>query len=103
MELLHHQEAAAQLRHPFFSQRKPAPIPHQDIEESLEDPFSLKLFPEDRDKGENSRCYHLGKSLRGRAVFSVSWTSGSKRRVVFARDMTASEHVFFERKKVDLA
>jgi hypothetical protein len=103
MEPLHHQEAAVQLRHPSYSEGKPAPLPPKDIEESLEDPFSLKLFPEDRDNGANSRCYNLGKSLRGRAVFSVSWTSGSKRRVVFARDMTASEHVFFERKKADLA
>ena len=73
----------------------------RDIEESLEDPFSLKLLPEDQADGTQARYYNLGKSLAGRAVFSVFWTDGKRYRIVFARDMTASEHEFFERKKME--
>jgi hypothetical protein len=75
----------------------------RDIEESLEDPFSLKLLPEDQADGTQARYYNLGKSLAGRAVFSVFWTDGKRYRIVFARDMTASEHEFFERKKMEEA
>jgi uncharacterized DUF497 family protein len=73
----------------------------RDIEESLEDPFSLKLLPEDQADGSQARYYNLGKSLDGRAVFSVFWTDGKRYRIVFARNMTASEHEFFERKKME--
>lgn len=78
-------------------------LPPKDIEESFEDPFSLKFLPDENGNGSEARYYNLGKALGGRAVFSVFWTDGKKYRVVFARDMTASEHVFFERKKADLA
>ena len=75
----------------------------RDIEESLEDPFSLKLLPEDQADGTQARYYNLGKSLAGRAVFSVFWTDGKRYRIVFARAMTASAHEFFERKKMEEA
>ena len=47
------------------------------------------------------RFYNLGKSLGGRAVFSVFWTDGKRYRVIFARDMTGAEYDFFERKKAE--
>lgn len=76
-------------------------LPPKDIEESFEDPFSLKLLPDDNGDGKEARYYNLGKSLGGRAVFSVFWTDGKRYRVIFSRDMTASEHDFFERKKAE--
>ena len=76
-------------------------LPPKDIEESFEDPFSLKLLPDDNADGTAGRYYNLGKSLGGRAVFSVFWTDGKRYRVIFARDMTAAEHDFFERKKAE--
>lgn len=76
-------------------------LPPKDIEESFEDPFSLKLLPEDNAEGQEVRYYNLGKSLSGRAVFSVFWTDGKRYRVIYARDMTNSEHDFFERKKAE--
>ncbi len=76
-------------------------LPPKDIEESFEDPFSLKLLPDDNGDASAVRFYNLGKSLGGRAVFSVFWTDGKKYRVIFARDMTPTEHDFFERKKAE--
>ncbi len=76
-------------------------LPPKDIEESFEDPFSLKLLPDDNGEGAAARYYNLGKALGGRAVFSVFWTDGKRYRVIYARDMTVSEADFFERKKAE--
>lgn len=66
------------------------------IEESFEDPLSLRLLP-DYDSGE-ARYFNLGRSAEGRAVFSVFWTDGRTVRVIAARPMTRAEENFFERK-----
>lgn len=76
-------------------------LPPKDIEESFEDPFSLKLLPDDNGDGTNARYCNLGKALGGRAIFSVFWTDGKRYRVIFARDMTPTEADFFERKKAE--
>lgn len=76
-------------------------LPPKDIEESFEDPFSLKLLPDDNNEGSGARYYNLGKSLNGRPVFSVFWTDGKHYRVIFAREMTAVEADFFDRKKAE--
>ena len=76
-------------------------LPPKDIEESFEDPFSLKFLPDDNSEGSAARYYNLGKSLGGRAVFSVFWTDGKRYRVIFSRDMTSAEHDFFDRKKAE--
>ncbi|MBB5036506.1 BrnT family toxin [Prosthecobacter dejongeii] len=76
-------------------------LPPKDIEESFEDPFSLKLLPDDNGDGTSARYYNLGKALSGRAVFSAFWTDGKRYRVIFARDMTHTEADFFERKKAE--
>ncbi len=76
-------------------------LPPKDIEESFEDPFSLKLLPGDSETSSDSRFYNLGKSLGGRAVFSVFWTDGKRYRVIYARDMTNGEFDFFERKRAE--
>ncbi|HYF36440.1 MAG TPA: BrnT family toxin [Prosthecobacter sp.] len=78
-----------------------APLTPKDIEESFEDPFSLKLLPDDNSEGANARYYNLGKSLAGRPVFSVFWTDGKRYRVIFARQMTTAESDFFDRKKAE--
>lgn len=75
-------------------------IPPKDIEETFEDPFALKFLPdgENTDPG-SARYFSLGKSLSGRGIFSVFWTDGKKYRILLARDMTAEEDHFYERKK----
>jgi uncharacterized DUF497 family protein len=76
-------------------------LPPKDIEESFEDPFSLKLMPDEQSSGSQTRYYNLGKSLQGHPVFSVFWTDGKRYRVIYARRMTAAENEFFERKKAE--
>ena len=72
-------------------------IPPKEIEESFEDPFSLRLLPDAGHEGE-SRFFNLGKSLSDRAILSVFWTDGKKYRVVFAREMTPTEQNYYDRK-----
>ena len=76
-------------------------LPPKDIEESFEDPVSIKLLPDGQEGSAEARYYNLGKSLQGKSVFSVFWTDGKHYRVIFARLMTPGEHDFFERKKAE--
>lgn len=76
-------------------------LPPKEIEESFEDPFSLRLLPDTAGGGE-ARYFNLGKSITGRGVFSVFWTDGKKYRVICARDMTAEEQVYYDRKNMEL-
>jgi uncharacterized protein len=71
----------------------------RDIEETFEDPFSLKLLPDAHEDASTARYYNLGKALTGRGVFSVFWTDGKRYRIIFARPMTQVENDFYERKK----
>lgn len=77
-------------------------VPPKEIEESFEDPFSLRIMPEIQNPTE-ARYFNLGKSMPGRGIFSVFWTDGKSYRVIFARDMTAEELHFYERKNIELA
>lgn len=78
-------------------------LPPKDIEESFEDPFSLKLLPDNADDsaGRNARYFNLGRALGGTPIFSVFWTDGKKYRVIFSRPMTSEETYFYERKKAE--
>lgn len=49
----------------------------------------------------SARYYNLGKSLNGRAVFSVFWTDGKRYRVIFSRPMSQVEDDYYERKKAE--
>jgi uncharacterized DUF497 family protein len=74
----------------------------KDIEESFEDPFSLKLLPDGNDEaGKDARYYSLGRSLNGAGVFAVFWTDGKRYRVIYARPMSSEEDYFYERKKAE--
>jgi len=76
-------------------------ITEREIEESFEDPFSIRLMPE-IDDDRNTRYFGLGKTLNNRGVFSVFWTDGKNYRVVFSRDMSEAELNFYERKNAEL-
>jgi hypothetical protein len=76
-------------------------IPPREIEESFEDPFSIRLLPElveDRD----ARYFCLGKSINNRPIFSLFWTDGKRYRVICARDMTPEELIFYDRKNAEM-
>jgi len=66
------------------------------IEESFEDPFSLRLLPDT--ESDEARYFNLGRSADGAGIFSVFWTDGKSFRVIAARRMTRDEENFFDRK-----
>ncbi len=71
------------------------------IEESFEDPFSLRLLPDFGERPGEARYFNLGRSGEGVGVFSVFWTDGKTIRVVAARPMTPEEAAFFDRKNAE--
>jgi uncharacterized DUF497 family protein len=70
----------------------------KEIEESFEDPFSIRLLPEGVGDDKEARYFNLGKSANDRGVFTVFWTDGKRYRAIFSREMTAEELTFYERK-----
>jgi len=77
-------------------------LPPKEIEESFEDPFSLRILP-DMLQTIEARYFNLGKTMTGRPVFTVFWTDGKNYRAIFSRDMTPEESHFYERKNSELA
>ncbi len=69
----------------------------REIEESFEDPFSIRLLPE-LPNTEEARYFNLGHAVDGAGLFSVFWTDGKRYRVILARPMTPEEEQFYERK-----
>ena len=70
----------------------------REIEETFEDPHSLRLLPDAPRFAEESRTFCLGKTLNGRGIFSVFRADGKRIRVISARTMTEEEDYFYERK-----
>lgn len=82
-----------------FELRKISP---KEIEESFEDPFSIRLLPDGANDAEKARYFNLGKSVADRAIFTVFWTDGKRYRAILSREMVAEEQAFYERKNADL-
>lgn len=73
-------------------------IKPREIEEALEDPFSVRLLPDqDRADGE-ARFYSLGRTVSDRYLFLCFCTDGKNVRVVAARDLTDGERKYYDRK-----
>lgn len=74
----------------------------QEVEESFEDPFAVKLLPDSPRFSVQARFFNLGMSASGVGVFSVYRTNGKSIRVVHARPMEPEERYFYQ-KKMDQA
>ena len=83
-----------------FDLRKITP---KEIEETFEDPFSIRLMPEGLGDDQEARFFNLGKSVDDRGIFSIFWTDGKRYRVIFSREMTHEEITFYERKNSEMA
>lgn len=77
-------------------------VPPKEIEESFEDPFSLRLLPDGDFHGDKARYFNLGKSIDNKGIFSVFWTDGKRYRVICARAMTPDELSFYDRKNSEM-
>lgn len=72
-------------------------ISQAEVEECFEDPFSLRLLPDSQRFAQQSRFFALGKTLSGKALFTVYTSTGKVVRVIVARLMTEEERFFYER------
>lgn len=84
----------------FSSPEKFGDVSTKEVEESFEDPFSIRLLPEIESSAE-ARYFLLGRALSGRGLFTVFWTDGKRYRVIFSRPMAETEENFYDRKNAD--
>jgi uncharacterized DUF497 family protein len=73
----------------------------EEISESFEDPFSLRLMPDSNRFAAQNRFFSLGCSSAGRGIFAVYTSTGKIVRVMTARLMTEEETIFYKRKTHD--
>ena len=73
-------------------------LPAQEVEESFEDPFAVRLLPDSPRFAVQARYFNLGMSEAGTGVFSVYRTNGKVVRVIFARPFDPEEFFFYHRK-----
>ena len=73
-------------------------LTRQEIEESFEDPFAIRLLPYSPRFSLQARFFNLGMSAGGAGVFSVYRTNGKQVRVIYARPFQPEERFFYQRK-----
>jgi uncharacterized protein len=70
----------------------------QEIEESFEDPFAIRLLPDSPRFSVQARFFNLGMSVAETGIFSVYRTNGKQVRVLYARPFEPEEQFFYQRK-----
>ncbi len=70
----------------------------QEIEETFEDPFAIRLLPDSPRFSVQARYFNLGMSVTGTGIFSVYRTNGKQVRVIFARPFEPEERYFYQKK-----
>ncbi|MDK3159463.1 hypothetical protein QPK87_23210 [Kamptonema cortianum] len=73
-------------------------VERQDVEESFEDPFSLRFLPESQSEKVAARYFNLGQSGSGTMIFSVYRSNGKSVQIVSSRPMVAHEEAFYHRR-----
>lgn len=73
-------------------------LTQQDIEESFEDPFGIRLLPDSARFAVQARFFNIGMSASGIGIFSVYRTNGKQVRVIYARPFEPEERLFYQRK-----
>jgi uncharacterized protein len=71
----------------------------QEIEESFEDPFAIRLLPDSPRFSVQARYFNLGVSAGGDGIFSVYRTNGKQARVLYARPFEPEERFFYQRRR----
>ena len=83
------------------AQRGDPSVNQKNIEESFEDPFSIRILPDSARFSEEARFFNLGKSLEGAPIFSVYRSNGKQLRIIWARQASPEEAYFYERKQAE--
>jgi uncharacterized DUF497 family protein len=73
-------------------------LTQQEIEESFEDSFAVRLMPDSPRFAVQARFFNLGMSAGGSGVFTVYRTNGKQVRVIHSRSMEPEERFFYQRK-----
>ncbi len=73
-------------------------LTQQEVEESFEDPFAVKLLPDSPRFTAQARFFSLGRTVSGKGVFAMYRTNGRQIRVIMARPFEPEESFFYERK-----
>ncbi|MBL9137164.1 MAG: hypothetical protein JNK85_14930 [Verrucomicrobiales bacterium] len=73
-------------------------LSQQEVEESFEDPFAVKLLPDSPRFTAQARFFNLGRTVSGKGVFAMYRTNGRQVRVIVARPFEPEESFFYERK-----
>jgi len=73
-------------------------ISQDEIAESFEDAFCVRLLPDSKRFDIQNRFLNLGRSSSGKGIFVVYTSTGKVIRIVAARPMTDEETLFYERK-----
>lgn len=71
-------------------------ITPRELEEILEDPFSIRFIPDIEREDGQARYYTLGRTVSDRHLFLSFWTNGKTARIIAARDMTEAETRFYQ-------
>lgn len=73
-----------------------------ELEEVLEDPYSIRILPEVEHGEANSRYYAIGKTLRARALFLCFKANGKQIRIIAVREASAVEEAYYERNLAEI-
>ena len=74
----------------------------REVEESFEDPFSVRLLPDSTQFSKKARYFNLGKSGGGQGVFSIYRANGKQIQIILARPFEPEESFFYERQQKKL-
>ncbi|MBL67793.1 MAG: hypothetical protein CMO74_04975 [Verrucomicrobiales bacterium] len=74
----------------------------QEVEESFEDPFAVRLLPDAARFADQARYFNLGRATEGRGVFTVYRTNGKQFQIILARPFEPEENFFYERQQAKL-
>ncbi|MDP6903385.1 MAG: hypothetical protein QF406_02945 [Verrucomicrobiota bacterium] len=77
-------------------------LKQREIEESFEDPFSVRLLPDSPFFASNARFFNLGRTSGGEGVFAIYRANGKQIQVICARAFTAEEGFFYDRQQEKL-
>jgi len=77
-------------------------LKQREIEESFEDPFSVRLLPDAPHFASSARYFNLGRTSRGEGGFAIYRANGKQIQVICARPFSAEEGFFYERQQEKL-
>jgi len=70
----------------------------REIEEVMEDPFTVRILPDHERADGESRYYMIGRTIADRYLFLCFWTDGKKAKIISVRDLSESEKRFYDRR-----